>query len=377
VVPVGFDPQLIRESWALAGPVADKIAAQFYGMIFSRHPQVRQMFPVAMDAQRDRLLKALTQTIVNLDDPETMAAQLRDLARDHRKYGVRPEHYPIVGRCLLAALRANLADDWKTEYDEAWSAAYEAIANIMIEAAEEDTSLAYWTARIVANELRTPDIAVITVEPSQRYPFRAGQHATVQTSRWPKVWRPYSIANAPRADNRLTFHVRVVPGGWVSTSLVRHSRIGDELLLGPARGNLVLPPTPPQRLICAAGGTGLAPLKAIIEDTGRTGTIPEVTLVHGVRQRTDLYDLPDLQVLAARHGRVRLITAISDDPGYARQETTADAIGHLDLGGDPDCYICGPTQMIEATEQRLTSLGTPRHRLHRESDMEANIPLVK
>lgn len=374
---MGFDPRLIKESWALAGPVADKIAAQFYGMIFSRHPKVREMFPVSMDVQRDRLLKALTQTIVNLDDPETMAAQLRDLARDHRKYGVQPEHYPVVGRCLLASLRANLRDDWSPEYEEAWSAAYEAIANIMIEAAEADPTPAYWTARVIAHELRTPDIAVVTVEPSQRYPFRAGQHASVQTSRWPKVWRPYSIANAPRADNRLTFHVRVVPGGWVSTALVRHSMIGDELLLGPARGTLVLPPTPPRRLICAAGGTGLAPLKAIIEDTGRTAKTPEVTLVHGVRQRTDLYDLPDLQVLAARHGRVRLITAISDEQGYERQETTADAVGHLDLDGDPDYYICGPAQMIEATERRLTSLGTPSHRLHRESDSGASMPLLK
>jgi ferredoxin-NADP reductase/hemoglobin-like flavoprotein len=374
---VGLDPQLIKQSWALAGPVADKIAAQFYGLLFSRHPQVRQMFPAAMDAQRDRLLKALAQAIMNLDDPETMTAQLRDLARDHRKYGVRPEHYPIVGRCLLAALRANLPNDWNAEYEEAWSAAYEAIANIMIEAAEADTSPAYWMARIVANEMRTSDIAVITVEPSQRYPYRAGQHATVQTSRWPKVWRPYSIANAPRRDNRLTFHVRAVPGGWVSTALVRHSRIGDEILLGPARGSLVLPPTPPQRLICAAGGTGLAPLKAIIEDTGRTSTIPEVTLVHGVRQRTDLYDMPDLQALAARHGRVQLITAISDDPEYARRETTTDAVGHLDLGGDPDCYICGPKQMIEATEHLLTSLGTPRHRLHLESGTEVIMPLFK
>jgi ferredoxin-NADP reductase/hemoglobin-like flavoprotein len=373
---VSLDTRLLRESWALASPVADKVAAQFYGMLFSRHPQVRQLFPAAMDAQRDRLLGALTKVIVNIDDLDSVAAHLAELGRDHRKYGVRPEHFPIVGRCLLAALRANLVDTWKPAYDEVWGAAFDLVAQIMIDAAEADSGKAppYWTAVVVDHQQPTLDLAVVTVEPTQPYPFRAGQYATVQTARWPRVWRPYSIANAPRADNRLTFHVRVVPAGWVSTALAHHLRVGDQILLGAARGKLVLPTTPPRHLVCAAGGTGLAPLKAIVEDTIGADTLPNITLIHGARQQDDLYDLAGLERLAASHGRLQVITAVSDDPFHRPSETTADVVAHLDMSSEPDIYLCGPDEMIRATCRRLSRLDVPLRRIHYEADSAQKAP---
>lgn len=349
------DAALIRESWALVTGDTERVSSQFYGMLFSRHPKLRTLFPPMMDGQRDRLVSALTYVVLHVDDLKTASAYLRDLGKDHRKFDVRPEHYPLLGRCLIASMRANAGEAWKPEYDVAWMKAYEQIANIMIKAAEEDARVSppAWRAQVVAHEKRTHEIAVITVEPDQPYPFFAGQYATVQTAHWPRVWRAYSIANAPRSDNLITFHVRVVPGGWVSTTLVQQTPVGTQLILGPARGSMTLPAPRPRRLLCLAGGTGLAPLKAIVEETLRTSPESDITLVHGARRRQDLYDGADLTRLATLSRRLRLLTTVSDDPDHRPSQTVADAVGPLDVMDSPATFVCGPAEMVLATLNRL------------------------
>jgi ferredoxin-NADP reductase len=78
--------------------------------------------------------------------------------------------------------------------------------------------------------------------PDQPLPHEPGQHVSVQTARWPRVWRPYSVACRPREDGLMTFHVKAVPGGWVSNALVDHAEPGDDLILGPALGTMTLRP---------------------------------------------------------------------------------------------------------------------------------------
>lgn len=367
--PVSVDIALLHKSWALVSDNSGKLASQFYGMLFSRYPAVRNLFPAAMDEQRDRLVHALAYVVLNLDDLDGVIGYLRELAKDHRKFDIRPEHYPAVGRCLVAAMRANAGDAWKPEYDAAWLEAYDLIATIMIQAAAEDatSSPPYWTARVIAHEQRSPEIAVITVQPDQPYPFQSGQFATIQTARWPRIWRSYSIANAPHPDNLLTFHVRLVPAGWVSTTLVNQTAVGDQLLLGAPRGAMTLPSPRPERLLCLAGGTGLAPLKAIIEDALRTDPGADVMLVHGVRQQRDHYDGASLARLAATYGRFRVMTAVSDDPDLRPHRTVAEVIGPEHVSFSPTTFVCGPSEMVISTLDRLAQLGLPAHRIQSES----------
>ncbi|MEV8631142.1 globin domain-containing protein [Streptosporangium sp. NPDC051023] len=359
---------LIRHSWLLVAPAAEKVSMHFYGKLFSDYPQVRDLFPPAMDLQRDRLLKALTQVVLNLENGDALGDYLGQLARDHRKYGVRPEHYPAVGRCLVAAMRANAGGAWLPVYDEAWTTAYNYIAEVMIQAAEEDAAHAppSWTGTVVSHEVRTPDIAVISVEPDQPYPFRAGQYTTLQSAHWPRVWRPYSIANAPRHDNRLSFHVRAVPGGWVSTALMRHTRPGDSILLGPPRGSLVLERARTSHLVFLAGGTGLAPLKALVEESAWMADRPSIDLFHGVRRSADAYDTYDLRRLRSQHKRLRVIQAVSEEPAHWPQHTAVDALEYHRVVPDGDVFVCGSPEMVRETIVRLLAMGVRSDRVHTE-----------
>ena len=95
-------------------------------------------------------------------------------------------------------------------------------------------------------------------------------------------------------------HIKAVPGGWVSNALVHEAKPGDELTLGPALGTMTLHPAGGRDLLCVAGGTGLSPIKAIIEEAirGSTACPRQIHLFYGARTRDELYDLPDLWHLA-------------------------------------------------------------------------------
>lgn len=178
---------------------------------------------------------------------------------------------------------------------------------------------AWWLADVVEHDQRRPDLAVLTLRPDQPLPYRAGQHISVQVPRWPRVWREYSIANAPAPDGLLRLHVRAVPGGVVSTALVHQTRAGDAVILGRARGDMTADAVTSRRVACVAGGTGLAPVKAIAEAlTGpdRPPPYPDVQVFAGARSEADLYDLPDLMRLAEARPSLTVVPVVSGEACY-------------------------------------------------------------
>src|SRR5258708_346301 len=102
------DPAIvgIGETSARVGQAGDEAAAYFYAWLFLRQPALRDLFPPAMDEQRDRLFRALARIVESLSTPEELASYLTQLGQDHRKYGVEPAMYDAVGEALIATLRA-------------------------------------------------------------------------------------------------------------------------------------------------------------------------------------------------------------------------------------------------------------------------------
>ncbi|GII03422.1 globin domain-containing protein [Planobispora takensis] len=365
---MSLNPHLVKESFAVIEPVADRAAAYFYGRLFAENPHLRGMFPPAMDVQRDRLFGALTRIVWSLDSPDGLASYLGQLGRDHRKYGVIPEHYTAIGNALLATVRRFAAEVWTAEIEAAWVSAYTAAANAMIESAEADSGVspAWWLAEVIDHELRTRDIAVITLRPSQRMPFVPGQYVNVQTARWPRVWRTFSIANAPREDNTVRLHVRAVPGGWVSTALVEHTRIGDTVMLGPPVGTMT-PSDSGRDMLCVAGGTGLAPLKAIVEHVISSGRRPNIHLLVGARHAHELYDLPDLIRMESSFPWLRVLPVVSDDAGYdGMRGRLPEVMERFHSWSEHDVYVCGPSEMVNEAVRRLQWSGVPLANIRRD-----------
>jgi CDP-4-dehydro-6-deoxyglucose reductase len=182
--------------------------------------------------------------------------------------------------------------------------------------------------------------------------------------------RSFSIANGPQPDGAIELHVRHVAGGgftsWVNDSL----RIGDRLRIEGPLGTFVPREDSERPMIFMAGGTGFAPIKAIVEHFIELGTRRSMELYWGARNEAELYmralpegwarDVPNLHFHAvvsdaqpasnARHGLVH--EAVLDD--------------HPDLSAH-DFYMSGPPAMIGASHQRFFDAGLPEDRLYYDS----------
>jgi NAD(P)H-flavin reductase/hemoglobin-like flavoprotein len=361
-----LNPAAVKESFAHIEAHADKAMAYFYGRLFVISPEARALFPMAMDRQRDRLFRSLARIVWSLDCPEQLTAYLRELGRDHRRFGVTARHYPGVSDALLATFREFSGPAWSGEVAAAWEAVLAMVSRVMIEAAGEDAKRApsWWLAEVVGHQRRAADLAVLTVRPDQPLDYQPGQYVTVQSARWPREWRNYSIANAPRPDGTLTMHVRAVPGGLVSAALVHHTAPGDTLLLGAAKGTMTVPRPGGRDLLCIAGGTGLAPIKAIIEQAAAAGR-PAITLLFGARTAEGLYDLRDLELLAASCPSFELVPVVSAEPGFGGlRGSLPEVVPQRPEWQDREVYICGPAAMVCQTQWLLTELGVPPERLH-------------
>jgi NAD(P)H-flavin reductase len=327
------------------------------------------MFPPAMDGQRKKFYQALTRIMASSTGPDQLAGYLDGLGRAHRKFGVQKEHFDSFRQALAATFARYTPSVWTDETAAAWDDLFGRASSTMVEAAAQDAeqSPPWWLAEVVEHEVRGPDLAVLTLAPSQPVPYRAGQHISIQTPRWPRLWRNYSVANAPREDGSLVLHVRAVPGGLVSASLVHHVRVGDTLLLGAAAGTMTLDPDSDRDLLCLAGGTGLAPVKAIVEEiTGGTATSRrrEIVLYHGVRRESDLYDLASLQHLERNYPWLQVIPVVSEEAAPdAILGSVPDVVG-LSSWRNRDIYVAGPDDMIARTVGELKDRGAPPERIY-------------
>jgi NAD(P)H-flavin reductase/hemoglobin-like flavoprotein len=366
-----LDPKLVKESYAHLMAAGLDAMEYFYARLFTVSPDIRALFPTSMIAQRERAFASLGRLVSSLDNPPGCEEMLGRLAREHRRFGVTDRHYPAFFAALLDTAEHYIGRDWTAETASAWRVAINYISSTMKAAAAADARIAppWWIAEIVSHELRSPGVAVIRLRPSLPLPYQAGQYVPVQVTKWPRVWRPYSLAAAPRPNGLLELHVKAVPGGMVSNTLVHHSDVGDNVLLGAAEGGMTLTDSD-RDLLCVAGGTGLAPLKAIIEQAlaaPRRGRSRKITLFVGARQHFDLYDLEDLQLLESLCPSLRVLPVLSDQPGYGGLTgLLADVVsGRAELFENCETYICGPAQMVSRAAA-LLSAGVPASQLHHD-----------
>ncbi|MEU4426745.1 globin domain-containing protein [Actinoplanes sp. NPDC024001] len=355
---------VLKDSWNLVADRSDQVVEHFYARLFLAFPQLRDLFPVQMRAQRDRLLSAIVSAVHHFDDPVRLDAWLRGLGRDHRKFEVRPEHYAQVKVCLLDAIRSHAGDRWNDVYEQAWNDAYDLMADRMIAGAGERDDPPYWDAEVLSHERRGPDVAVFTCRPRQPFTFRAGQYVSLECPYRPRLWRSYSIANSPREDGTLEFHVRATGAGWVSSALVRRLRAGDVLHLAAPMGSMTLDVTSRRDVVLVAGGTGLAPAKALLGDLVKYNRTRWVHLFRGERQRDGFYDREQLDLIAERYPWLSIVRAVSDEPGYPGERGALhDVLSRHGPWRDHDFYVAGSGPMVNATLRRLAEMRVPSTRI--------------
>jgi NAD(P)H-flavin reductase len=117
-------------------------------------------------------------------------------------------------------------------------------------------------------------------------------------------------------------------------------------------------------VLCVAGGTGLAPIKSIIDDMTKWNSSRNVTLFFGVRRAGDLYDMAALHRMAALNRWLKVVPVVSDDPTFSGERgLLPDVVARSGDWTEHDVIICGSPAMTRATHDRLTSAGVPADRI--------------
>ena len=129
--------ELVKKTWVMVVPIADRAAELFYGRLFELEPSYRAMFKHDMTEQGKKLMKTINIAVEALDDVEPLVPTLKQMGADHAGYGVVDRDYNVVGAALLWTLEQGLGEAFTDEVKNAWAAVYEVLADTMKAGAAE------------------------------------------------------------------------------------------------------------------------------------------------------------------------------------------------------------------------------------------------
>lgn len=225
------------------------------------------------------------------------------------------------------------------------------------------------TGRVVGQERLTHDITRLQVRLDETLPFKPGQFAQLTLSSLPQAGRSYSFATADGSSGQVDFFVRLVPGGVFSTAVHERDLLGEVVTVEGPQGDFWLRPGDAP-LLMMAGGSGLAPILAMLEAEAASGANRPVTLLFGARQQRDLYALERIsRVEQAWSGPFRFIPVLSEADGDAawrgeRGLVTESLQRHLPNVSPAHAYLCGPPGMVDAATSLLRAQGLAAEHIH-------------
>jgi benzoate/toluate 1,2-dioxygenase reductase subunit len=186
--------------------------------------------------------------------------------------------------------------------------------------------------------------------------FLPGQYVNLQVPGSEQT-RAYSFSSLQR-DGEVSFLIRNVPGGLMSSFLTGLAKAGDSMNLAGPLGSFYLREIR-RPLLLLAGGTGLAPFTAMLERIAEQGSEHPLHLIYGVTNDFDLVELDRLEALAASIPNFTFSACVANpDSQYPRKGYVTQHIEPAHLNeGDVDVYLCGPPPMVEAVSQYIREQG--------------------
>jgi len=225
------------------------------------------------------------------------------------------------------------------------------------------------TCRVAAIDAMTHDIKRVRLEIVSGGPFNfsAGQYAEVTFDGLPP--RDFSMANQD-GDGFVEFHIRAMAGGATSQYVQQRLKPGESVRVAGPRGISFLREKHAGPIVALAGGSGLAPIKAIVERALALGLQQPISLYFGVRDERDLYLEAEFRHLAAQHGNFRFVPVLSEPSGPTARRTgfLADVLAQdfTSLDG-AKLYLAGPPIMVESCVAAAARRGVRKEDCHADA----------
>jgi len=233
------------------------------------------------------------------------------------------------------------------------------------------------TLKVVAKTQLTADVLDVVLAPMQAgvcfCEFVPGQYIEVWQPGSDHLSRSYSIANAPTGDGRIELQLRRVVGGRLTDWAFDEMAVGDELRARGPLGAFTMRSVADVPLLFVAGGTGYAPIHALIAQQARFQPGRDMVLIWGMRAAAQFYALGDLAAIMGQAPGLRVILAAEEGTVALPagmplvQGTVLDALAGDDLVAGRDIYAAGPPMLLRGLVDHLAKAGVDPARLHVDS----------
>lgn len=364
------------------------ITKTFYANMLSDHTELLNIFNRTnqkIGAQPTALATTVLAAAKHIDDLSVILGHVRQIAHKHRALQIFPEHYPIVGKHLLGAIRQVLGEAATDDIINAWAEAYGAIADVFIQVEAEMYREAAWSSwapfRVTKKELVASDIYEFVVVPTEdskvdlsKIKITPGHYITVNThpTRQDNEYdalRHYSISSANTKDG-LRFAVRLEtsegnPPGLVSEFLHRDVKIGDVLKLSAPAGDFELTTNLINQneipLVLVSAGSGVTPLLAMLEQQINANPARPIVWLQSAKDSASQAFTEHVKELLEKAANSQIhITHTKVQPRISAEYLSER------VPSNSDVYICGPLKFMQAMIDHFSELKHQNDMIHYE-----------
>lgn len=379
----------------------EALTEHFYNRMFSKDGDVVAPLFNSSNQFSKQQPKALANAICayaeNIDNLGALIDAVEVIAQKHASLIIKPEHYPIVGRNLIASIKEVLGDSATDNVIKAWTEAYQLLANICINREddiydEQISKIGGWNGFKnfnVSDKQEESDVITsfyLKPEDGGKLPdFKPGQYIT---TRFPTAddssttMRNYSLSDISDKDY-LRISVKredgdnISPKGYVSNILHKNIKIGDSIEIAPPCGKFYLDTTSKgdMPLILMAGGVGITPILSMLFTALKTMPGREIAFMHANRDENTQAFKDTIDNLDKKYSNLKVHYSYSE----ATPKVTMSIINNTSKGFidkkliksmvsdiNGEYYFCGPKPFMSSMNNNLRSMKVPDQQINYE-----------
>ncbi|MCH1624051.1 NO-inducible flavohemoprotein [Fredinandcohnia quinoae] len=373
----------------------EKITKRFYELMFGNHPELLNIFNHANQKQ-GRQQKALASAIYaaakHIDQLEAIIPTVVQIGHKHRSLGIKPEHYPIVGKHLLLAIKDVLGEGASDEVILAWEEAYGVIAdafigiekNLYIEAESQDGGWKDFRPFTVSKKVKESDVITSfylkPVDGGKIASFLPGQYISIKVKDGNDSFthiRQYSLSDAPngeyyRISVKRERYNSEKPDGRVSNFLHDMIQEGDHIEISAPAGEFVYVPDE-NPIVFISGGVGITPMMSMLKKAVQSD-VSDITFIHATMNGNVHSFHKEVTDVVNENTNVNYYIAYEQPTNEDIQQKQFSVDGRLTIktleqwipSKDSIIYTCGPVPFMQAVYKMLRELGIETDQIHYE-----------
>lgn len=357
------------------------LTSHFYKRMLSHNPELMQVFNMGHQRagfQQQALAGAVLAYAENIENLPALLGAVAHIANKHVSVGIRAEHYPIVGKHLIASIKEVLGDAATPELIDAWTAAYMQLADVLIGAEKaiyDKNAVAEggWTGwrffKVAEKSKQTDNVTsfkLVPVDNGKMPEVKAGQYISVRVFvKGQDLIQPrqYTVVKADATS--LTIAVKKVeaveksPAGMVSNTLHNDINEGDVVEVSFPVGEFNLPEGNGELCLLSAG-IGITPLFAMLKEAVQKDPTRKISFVHVCKNKEAIPFREEL-ALVVKEGNVSFEVFETSEHGRPSEDFFKSLVSQ-----GADYCICGPVSFMKLAASELVKNGVAENKIHAE-----------